>query len=216
MPILVSSTERGLIATLGPSSSTPEAFGVDLLWKCPGGLCGVQRKEVVDLLASIQDHRLGKETMQATRLSTRVLLVEGRIPWTQDGKWGGAYPQRWTRAALRKALWSLGAQGWTVDWTDNAADTVAWVEAFYAWTQDGKHRTGKVRAKPSGKWGNLSDPEYQAWWIQALDGISYELAGRIVKELGFPFELKVTEDDLRRVEGIGKVRARRIVELFGG
>jgi len=49
-----------------------------------------------------------------------------------------------------------------------------------------------------------------------LPGVGVELADRILKEFGsIPWQWTCTMEELMKVEGLGKVKAKKIMEIFG-
>ena len=48
-----------------------------------------------------------------------------------------------------------------------------------------------------------------------IPGVGAELADRIVKRFGVPFQWKISQEDLETVEGIGKKKAQKIWAAIG-
>lgn len=214
--MIISSTEPPLLRALGHVSQVPERYGVDILWHSKvSGLCGIQRKEYPgDFVASVQGGRLSKEIGQMQTLDLRVLLLEGRPNWTTDGKAVGQYV-RWTKTAHRRELCSVQARGVWVLTSDNLDDTIGTIWDVLHWSNKPKHYSTQTRPKPRGdRWGRITNRDWQLHLIQGIDGVGPELAERILDQVGMPFKLGVTEDELLTVKGLGKTRAKRIVRAF--
>jgi hypothetical protein len=72
------------------------------------------------------------------------------------------------------------------------------------------------RAKPQGVWGlEPTQRQFALWVMQSLPGCGPETAKRIYEMYGVPFGWRVTEEDLCRVEGVGKKKAARMWRALG-
>ena len=212
--LLVAPTEPKQLKAIGTSSSVPEQYGVDVMWGTEGGLCGIQRKEFKDLLASINDGRLVKEVSQMQQLSTRVLVVEGQPKWTDDGELMDRYTKM-TRPQLHAYLLSIRSKGIWVDWTRNLSETIEYVDTCRRWTCKPVHRALSARPKPNGKWGVATSRDFAIHLLTSLDGIGPGVAENILDHFGkVPLKWEVTEEQLREVPGIGKVRAKKMIEVL--
>src|SRR5688572_29969153 len=115
---MVSAAEPKSLQGLGTYSPLPEQYGCDFLIPCPVGMVGVQRKEIHDLIASRGDGRLVRELAQMKQLDIAVLLVEGRLKWTSDGKLLSSRTS-WTRPQHLGLLFSVQSSG---IWVNSATD----------------------------------------------------------------------------------------------
>lgn len=141
--MLVSSTEPKTFHRLGELSTLPEKYGVDFMWRGVSGdergWCGVQRKEVKDLIASIRDSRLARESKQMTTLLHALLIVEGDTDVVGNNIVAG-------RATIPvgqwdSAVWSLQQTGVLFAATGNTWQTAVMVERFQTWTLKARHGT---------------------------------------------------------------------------
>lgn len=218
--MLVAPTEPPSLRAIGQVSSTPELFGVDVFWIAQGQRWGVQRKEVKDLLASVEDGRLAKEIgMIQGRIDHPVLLVEGELKWTLDGKLmaGSGWGREWTKAGIRGLLWSARSKGLWVQHTDSLQDTIETVKLLEVWSQKPRHNALDKRPGVQSVWGHghVMDREYGVYVLQSLPGVGPELAGRIWDKWGLCLELTVGEEELMEVEGVGKKKAGAMVRVLG-
>lgn len=216
--IYVAPTEPPSLKAIGKVSSLPERVGADVLFFSRGQKHAIQRKELRDLLASIADGRLAKELaqMRTAVAGHRLLIIEGKTQWSMDGKLLGTYGQDWTLRQWLGMLWSVHEAGCEVMQTQSLEQTIQAVQWFVEWA--GKdHRSLKQRpGLGKGMWGtNPDDAEWISWCLQSIPGISSVLAERIHKAVGNPLTLRVTKEDLLKVEGLGPKKVNAILRLFG-
>lgn len=213
--MLVSAAEPASLRTLGTYSPLPEAMGVDFLIPCPVGMVGVQRKEIHDLIASTRDDRLPRELAQMKQLDIAILLVEGRLKWTSDGVLLTSR-SKWTRAEHHGMLFSIQSTGIWVNSSEGLTDSREYLMLLEKWFMKASHKGIMTRPKPTTLWGDRKDKDWACHTIQSVDGVGPEMAGRIFDKFGLPFKMTVTVEDLLSVDGIGKVRAEKIVRAFNG
>ena len=219
--ILVAPTEPRALKAIGKSSALPERFGVDVLWTAHGVKWGVQRKEWKDLIASVEDGRLGREVqqMRGPGVSVPWLLVEG---WPRVGASGVLVDKRfgraWSERSLHGVLWSVMAEGVRVDRTADVPGTVEWVQWMVAWSRKDKHASLAIRPGPEGEmWGYKGNRDWGVHLLQGLPGVGVEMAGRIWDRFGrVPWRWEVGLGELTGIEGIGKKRAERMLAAFNG
>ena len=219
MPIIVAPTEPVALRKLGRVSLVPETMGCDVLVIAGGKKIGVQRKEVGDLLGSLDDGRLAMQLaqMSTAALDARVVLVEGELAWSRDGTllgtWSGRGGRAWTRKQIVSVQWSLAAEGvWWVE-ARGLEDTCAWITETEAWWAKGVDGHRGIRGRPAAPsaWGRARNVEWAAWVLQGWPGIGAELARRIVQEYGLPVQWTLTVEQLAKVKGISKERAAKII-----
>lgn len=219
--MLVSPAERdAAILALGTTSSVPEDYGADMLDFCRAGdvvrVVGIQRKEWKDLLASVGDGRLAKEVQQLSRCDIAVVVIEGRLAWTADGTLVKGYGPEWTRQQIWGLMWSLQDQGIWVMTTGSPTETADLARALVAWARKPKHQSLHARGpRPRGVWGTRADETTMAAWVlQGFPPLGVGLARAVVEHLGMPLQWTVSEEELRRVPGIGKKKARQLIECL--
>ena len=199
-------------------------MGVDVTWynKKVKRWCGVQRKEMKDFIASVQDGRLSKEVAQMQAdIHLPLLVLEGRPQFSLEGQsmvhqFGGGGSYQWTRSQHFGMVWSLQLKGIWVCGTDNTGETVQVIQAYQRWLAKDKHQSLDTRPGPTASWGTVSNEDYQRHLVSGLPGVGPELAGRIVAELGVPFGWKVSKDELMEIKGLGKVEVDKLWECLDG
>ena len=199
--MLVSPAEPAHLREIGESSPLPENLGADFIPHAPV-LCGVQRKTVEDLVASVADGRLARELDQLEQLPLSILLVEGPH-WTASAGLFTPNPTSWDR----KRWWGLQS---TVLWKGIAwvevmpRETIPWLRHLETWLCKEDHQG---LARPS--WDGQGD--FGVHLLQSFPGIGPATARAIIKHCGVPFRLTVTEEELAAIPGVGQRRARTIV-----
>jgi ERCC4-type nuclease len=215
--MLVSPTEPSVLHSLGAVSWFPEKYGADVMMSVNSGWVGIQRKELSDLVASVQDGRLGQQIAQMKALQQAVLVVEGKPRWTFDGEL--MLPRMtstgFTRNQYNSVLWSVRDRGVWVDFTEDVAGTKAWCEAFDVWVRKQKHTSLDKRPGPKSVWGKPGNEDFAKHLVMGIPGVGSELAARIVERFGVPFQWKISVEDLMSVEGIGKKKAQTIWAAIG-
>lgn len=222
MAVLVAPTEPAALRAVGQVSMVPETMGCDVLVFAGGKKIGVQRKELGDLLASLDDGRLALQVaqMRTAGLDARVLVLEGEVRFTGAadgggvlaGTWGGRGGRTWTRQQIVSVMWSLAADGITVVGTRGLEDTIGWVLSTEKWWAKGAgdgHRGIRGRGAAPTVWGKARNSEWAAWVLQGFPGIGPELAKRIVEAYGLPLRWTVGVEELAKVKGISKQRAAK-------
>lgn len=218
---LVSPTEPALIKSLGIVSSVPEKHGADVFWTdaTMGGFVGIQRKEIDDLLKSIQSGVLARELQKLLHCKLAILIVEGEPHFTPDGQLSHRFI-RFTRTQYRSQLRSVQLRGIIVEHSSSTADTVALIESIARWVAKGEHRSLDRRPKPSNldSWGVLTNKAWASHLLQSIEGIGPAQAEAIFDHFDgkLPIEFTATVAQLMEVPRIGKRRAEMIVRSFGG
>ena len=214
--LLVSSTEPKKFRDLLPShkmSIMPERFGCDVLWPVNGAWWGIQRKELRDFIASVQDGRLAKELGQMKQTVMPTVIIEGQVRFTDDKLQLGRHGTTVTEKQYRGMVYSMARMGVQVLHTGTHSGTATEVEYLIGWSAKDRHNSLLRRPGPVGRWGKADSREYQEHLLQGVVGVGPELAGRIIDKFGgVPLQWTVTVDDLMTIEGIGKTKAKSMIE----
>lgn len=222
--ILVSPAEPPEFASLGPSQRFVEdEYGADFLIVGAGYTVAVQRKTFpADFLASVADGRFAVLLPRMLAADVRILLLEGQPRWTADGALvNDLYSMRdreFRRSHLRSILWSLQwVWGVGSHWTDGIADSLDFLRDLRRWADKDRHDALGVRPGPERPFGRTPSPRERAvHFLQGIDGLGPELAGRVYDEFGgVPMTLSVDREDLLRVPGLGPKRVERILGVVG-
>lgn len=213
--IHVAPSEPIALKAIGKSSSMSEKFGADLWWVAGGKLWGVQRKELKDLLASVEDGRLTREMGMMTRLDYAFLIVEGWPRFADGQMLGDGWGRPWTEAGFYGMLLGIEQRGVSVWRTENLAGTIRWVQTAEEWSRKAKHSSLRAREGIGpGKWGRPTNREYAVYVMTSFGGVGPELAGRIFDTYGLPLRWTVGVEELMALEGIGKKKAEMIVKAL--
>lgn len=222
-PILVSPAEPTAIRALGFSSRLPEEeYGADLLWMGYGGLYGVQRKELRDLIASVHDGRLQQELPllrpdpENGRLRQSWLLVEGHPTWSADGFLLDRH--RWTFEQHHNLLRSVQSEfGVFVAEVGSVRETVMWIRSLEASSQKEVHDGLLTRPFPTDQFGRHTERAWKLHLLQGFPRLGAVRAGAILDANAGQVPLRWTKDEqwLREVPGIGKKIAGELMRALG-
>lgn len=209
--LLVSPAEPKALRRLGETSFAVEEYGADFLIVGEAGIIGLQRKQFPgDFLSSVTDGRLHTVVMKLTATTLPLVLLEGQPQWTQDGELLHSHGAGLKRSTLRAMEWSLIAAGIGVQWSDNLADTVVYIEALMKWWAKDRHngfstRPGISRANEFGR--PIPQRDWAMHVLQGFNGVGPSLAGRIYDEFKrLPLQWDVTRVELGAVHGLGPKR----------
>lgn len=200
-------------------SNLPEQYGCDIIWRAQDQWWGIQRKEVKDFFASVQDGRLAVELAQMRgNLAIPLVVIEGKLTWSNDDiLMHSTYGQTVTRQAFHGMLFSITHEGANVFFTESTRHTAALVRHLASWSQKENHNTFKRRpgAESSTSWGKASNLDWARWLLQGFPGIGPQVATDIIQHFGrVPLRWDVTPAELIKVPGIGKTRAKALIEAF--
>lgn len=150
-------------------------------------------------------------------LDEAVLIVEGGR-FTTDGQLLNSYIQRnFTIDSYRGLLLSIQEKGIKVITTTNMADTARAIRGIERWTKKPDHRSLDTRAKNASGWGMANHPDFAVFLLQSLPGVSVVTARAIYDHFGgLPMAWTCTEEELRQVKGVGKIRAKTIMAALDG
>lgn len=217
--MIIAPTEPDKLKAIASSISLlPEKYGADIFFIGQGGRkVGIQRKEIKDLLASVNDGRLVKEILQMGALDYKIVLVEGREQYSTDGYLlNSTFGKQWNAQQFNGLLWSIQDRVDFLVKTESLPDTVAKVGWLRNWFSKSSHESLSRRpGMAKGVFGDSANSKEAASWIlQSVPSVGPKLATRIVEKFGLPLRLTVGVEDLMKVEGIGKGKAEGIVRMF--
>lgn len=200
--MLISPTEPSEFRVLGAVSSVPEMYGADfLMWGPKIGRVGVQRKEINDLVASVRDDRLRTEVALLQTLNVGMVIVEGRVEFTNDGSLFGSRSP-FTRAQFLATLWHLQSTGLWITYTNSTTETIDCLSLFSRWIAKEKHTTLTGRKPPTNAYGTRGGEDWQIHILQGFPGLGYERAKNVREYYGgLPLAWTGTLSD---VPGIGE------------
>lgn len=212
--ILISPAERPPITTLGTVSSLPEKVGSDILFESRHGLVGVQRKEQMDLVASVRDGRLGRELEQMAALAMKFLIVEGIPAWDREGNLQSQHT-RWTMKQQNGTLLSVQSKGVMVLHSRNAMETCAVVEHLVDWCDKDEHVSSLLaREKPQTNWGKMDDRTTAIHVWSSLPAVGTTRAAMLYDAGVRLFMCGTSMEELLAVKGIGKKTAKAIMDCI--
>ncbi len=211
------------LAKKGKGSGIPEERGVDFAFSMPSKVdgeklwYGVQRKELKDFVASVNDGRLAKEVQQMCVLEQGVLIIEGQPRFDLEGNMlADRFGAEWNREKHIKQLLSVQMMGVWCLGTSDVENTAATIKHIQQWVEKGEHTSLMKRGGMITPWGTKTNEDYQRHLLMGLPGVDVVLGSRILAKLGMIFGLTVTYEDLLTVDGIGPAKARAICSALEG
>lgn len=217
--VFVAPTEPAVLKAMGRVALLPERFGCDVLWMHGGSRYGIQRKEFHDLLASVDDGRLGKEVGQMSSAKVRgVLVIEGSVRWTSEGDIVTGYGRPWRREQWYGMQLAVQLEGVWMVHTANLADTVAFVRSFNTWTKKRGHGSLAARPGPKGLWGTRADDrDWAKHVLTSFPSIGPTAADRIFEKFGrVPLKWDCEKGDLLKVKGLGPKKVEQAWVALNG
>jgi len=218
--ILIAPTEpanmESLLAHHGQQSlrsPVPEELGADYCFQGQVGIVAVQRKTVNDLIASVDDGRLQRETSLLRDQAAALLIVEGSISHAEIAMSHGD----WDKAGIRNLMRSIQYQeGIPVERTRNLAETAEVLAELVKRFNKPAHLTLITRPRMPRSARTVNTKRDQ--WIHFLQGIPHVgpvLAGAIYDHFdGQPMGRSV--EQYREVPGLGEKGAENVFRFIGG
>lgn len=222
--------EKPLRAAGLPVTSTVMPSGdVEIVGCGPGGrplLVGVEYKKIPDVLACVRDGRFAEQARKM-RASYEVcwLLVEGE--WELGAKGAlavrerGGYRERGGHTYQEVAAWllTMSQRAGVLMWhTRDQEETVAWLRTLYWWWTSKDFEEHRAHCDwytpPPSSEALFEEPTLVQRIAAVLPGIGTHRAYQAAKVFGSVREMvNATEREWAEIEGIGKVTAKRLVEV---
>jgi ERCC4-type nuclease len=198
----------------------PMGYDIKLLTRV--GAIGVERKKLPgDLLASIDDGRLGREIV-AMREDTviQVVLLHGKLKYNQDKTVyvGAKRKTHWTEYGINNMLRTIEyVEGCYLEYAKNDTELVTVLQELQDYMDKGKHLSLKGRPGIQKEWIVPTRQERVMYFYQGLPGIRVVRARYIQEKFPNPIDLfGATVQDICKVPGIGKSTATDIYKFIRG
>lgn len=217
--MIIAPTEPPALRAIGDVNMTPEKYGCDIFIIARGQLIGIQRKEISDLFASVEDGRLKVQMDMMGPLHASYVIIEGSPRFTTDGKlMGKRYGRQWTRDAYTSVLISIQNRGVKVLHSANLEDTIRLCKLVEQWHGKDTHSLiDGARAGASKLFGVApTHKEFASHMLQGIPGVGPKVAGAIYTMFGLPLQLTLTEAELQQVPGVGPKLAKKIHRAING
>lgn len=217
--MLISPTEPAQLRAIGTSNLLPETFGADVFFAVRGAddasvKVGIQRKEIKDLVNSVNNDLLGIELNKMKRLDIAILLIEGNFRWTTSGV--SLVCPGWSVSEHRALLFSVSSRGYWILQSSNLAETIELSLALEKWMRKPQHSLLRNRTGPKSKWGKANDKDFGIHLLSSFPGVNYTIAERIWEKFGgVPLKWDCELEELLEVDGIGEHKLRSLWEGVG-
>ncbi|MEM1525456.1 MAG: ERCC4 domain-containing protein [Nitrososphaerales archaeon] len=167
--------------------------------------CAVERKTIQDFLTSLFQGRLLDQMNRLKDAYTKpILLLEGNLAWELNGR---KNPHAFWGALLKIQL----DMGIPVLITMDVRQSADLLYTLARRMQREESSKPCIRHKPK----LLNERDMQRFIIEGLPGVGAELSIRLLKHFKSVRRIfQASEAELRRVEGLGFVKARRITQLL--
>lgn len=164
-----------------------------------------ERKTVSDFISSVKDQRMFTQLENLSRSYEKPLLIlEGSPEMLFDN---GLHPNS-VRGALSSIAIDLAIP---IIWTRNPKETAAQLYWIARREQSELRRSVQIRSL------SMDAPlhKHQEFLVSGLPFVNTVMSERLLKKFGTPRKLfAATEEELKSVEGIGEVKAKKIKELL--
>ncbi len=163
----------------------------------------VERKVSEDFLQSIVDGRLFRQINEMKKYEKPLIIIEGNHVMNNERN---IHPN-----AIRGAIASIVENAVPIIWTRNQLETAEMLLTLAKREQLGKKASLAIRTKKRTR----SASELQEFIVSGLPQVSGKTARKLLKHFGSPERVfAASESELRQVEGIGEVMAKRIKHIL--
>ena len=177
------------------------------------GLLGVQRKEVSDFIASLEDGRLARELpLLVNGVTLPVLLIEGQFKFNADDHlYFGDRVLRYTKQGVHNLIRSISyVNGVSIEYSASFTETPVIIRELIDFVNK-EHKSLLKRPKLQSAWGKPTSHEALAYFYQGLPSCGVVLSQCLMKAYPCPTDLvNASFNDLMALPQIGKQRAEKI------
>jgi len=195
----------GVIRHLSGMNALVRAEQLDVADYILSDRVAVERKSVGDFISSIKDQRVFEQLDRlAKSYENPVIMMEGDPEAMFDN---GMHPN-----SIRGALSSIAVDlGIPIIWTRNPKETAA--QLYWIARREQVELDRKIQIRSF----SMDAPmhKHQEFLVSGLPFVNSVMSRRLLKKFGSPAKLfSATEEELKSVDGIGEVKARKIKELI--
>jgi ERCC4-type nuclease len=213
--ILISPSEPAELRQTLKATTSPlcEKLGCDILAPTAKGLLGIQRKEVSDFIASLEDGRLARELpLLVNGVTLPVLLLEGQFNFNADNHLHfGNQVLRFTRQGIHNLVRAVSyCNGVSVEYSISFSETPVIIRELIDFVNK-EHKSLLKRPKVQSAWVKPTANEQLGYFYQGMPSIGVVLSQSLMKTYPCPADLvNASFSDLQALPQIGKVRAEKI------
>ena len=195
--------------------------GADFMLITNRGIVVLQRKTILDLIASVKDGRLAQQ-LPLMRKSSEfpILLVEGHFRYSRNGQLlnGRGRNRRWTKDGIRNLLRTVKyVELIDVEYSDSLRDTVRIIYQTQKYFDTKQHLSTKGRASISKDWIVPTYQERLIYFYQGLPGLGVARAKVLSEHFKSSIDLHAASvKDITAVPGFSKSTATVIYDFLRG
>ena len=199
-----------------PDNITDE-FGADFLLITNRGMIPIQRKTIPDLLASVIDGRLSKQSSLLRQSDFPIIIIEGRFRYSENGNVViGKREQRWTRDSIRNLFRTLRyVEMIDIEFSGSVKDTISMIYQIQSYFDAVHHLSLRSRPSIHTNWIIPSQQERIVYFYQGLPGISVIRAKSLAEKFSSPLQLyQASVEEITEIPRFGQNIASRIYNFL--
>ncbi len=195
--------------------------GYDITLFTKFGRVGIERKKVPsDLLASVEDGRLGKEILaMREECSIMIVLFHGRMRFLSDSKLNlGKRLSRWTDKGIRNLRRTIQfVEGCYIEDAANDIEMVKVINEIQDYLDGKQHLSTKGRTAIRTDWIKSTYQERLRYFYDGLPGVAASGAQKIASRFKTPLELYgASVEEIMEVPRMGKTVSTSIFNFLRG
>jgi ERCC4-type nuclease len=165
---------------------------------------GIERKTASDFVSSLGDRLSSQLDKMLESYDYRILLLEEPIRFAGELVLGNNGFTKWTKHMVRNYLLGWQFRGITIERTQDMADTVNRLNELFTYFQKPMHDGGSCHSNDFGDDRVFAFPR----------GSRGKTGLKVLENKSLSDVADMSSDELRQIEGIGKVKAQTIYDHF--
>ena len=218
--LIVPNEPRNIKLLLHDLIECPQGYDICLFTNI--GKVGIERKKIPsDLIASIEDGRLGREILaMREECKVMIILLHGVMRYNENGtlRLGRRTSYRWNEKGIRNIRRTLEfVEGCYIETARNDKELVNVVNEIQDYLNEKDHFSTKGRLPIKSDWIKSTYYERVRYWMDGLPGVGARGAILLTDRFLTPMSLfQATIEEIDEVPHIGKVVAANIYNFLRG